>query len=212
MFWGIKKGIKNSAYTPKLEQNRDKKNVYKQVGKHLKMTRSLILTISTLFIILTSFQSAIGQNSSILKGKVIEYNTNEYLSGVKIKAYNKKVLLNETDTSLEDGSFALTTKKEIDKIVFSYNYYYPIIIENINKIQGNDLNLGTIQLVEIPLVFTRYASKKEERKGRKEEKRKLKKFQEGIIIDLNNRSYQMKLEKSKGKFAFYVDFKDFQKN
>lgn len=212
MFWGIKKGIKNSAYTPKLEQNRDKKNVYKQVGKHLKMTRSLILTISTLFIILTSFQSAIGQNSSILKGKVIDYNTNEYLSGVKIKAYNKKVLLNETDTSLEDGSFALTTKKEIDKIVFSYNYYYPIIIENINKIQGNDLNLGTIQLVEIPLVFTRYASKKEERKGRKEEKRKLKKFQEGIIIDLNNRSYQMKLKKSKGKFAFYVDFKDFQKN
>jgi hypothetical protein len=176
------------------------------------MMRNLILTISTLFIILTSFQSAIGQNTSMLKGKVVDYNTNKHLSGVKIETYYKKDLLNETDTNLEDGSFALTTKKEIDKIIFSYNYYYPIIIENINKIQGNDLNLGTIQLVEIPLAFTRYASKKAERKGRKEEKSKLKKLQEGIIIDLNNRNYKMKLKKSKGKFAFYIDFKDFQNN
>lgn len=174
--------------------------------------RNLIFTISTLFIILTSFQSVIGQNSSLIEGKVIDYKTNEYLPGVKIKTYYKKVLLNETDTNLENGSFTLWTKNTTDRIIISYDYYYPIIIENINKIEKNELNLGIVQLLEIPLVFTHYASKKAERKGRKEEKRKFKKLKEGINIDLNNRNYKMRLKKYKGKFAFYIDFNDFQNN
>ena len=96
--------------------------------------------------------------------------------------------------------------------MFSCLYYYPIIIENINKVEENELNLGLIKLVEIPIVFTRYISKKAERKGRKEEKRKLKKLKEGIIIDSSNRNYKMRLKKNKGEFAFYIDFKDFQNN
>ena len=44
--------------------------------------------------------------------------------------------------------------------MFSCLYYYPIIIENINKVEENELNLGIIKLVEIPIVFTRYISKK----------------------------------------------------
>ena len=84
-----------------------------------------------------------------------------------------------------------------DKIMFSCLYYYPIIIENINKVEENELNLGLIKLVEIPIVFTRYISKKAERKGRKEEKRKLKKLKEGIIIDSSNRNYKMRLKKNK---------------
>src|SRR5690606_1595904 len=174
--------------------------------------RNLILTISTLLIILTSFQSVIGQNSSLIKGKVIDYNTNEYLPGVKIKTYNEKVLLNETETNLENGSFTLLTKNTADKIIISYDYYYPIIIENINKIEENELNLGIVPLLEIPLVFTRYVSKKAERKGRKVEKMKFKKLKEGIDIDLNNRTYKMRLKKYKGKFAFFIDFKDFRNN
>jgi hypothetical protein len=74
------------------------------------------------------------------------------------------------------------------------------------------LNLGTINLLEIPNEFTRYISKKEERKGRKESKRKLKKLKEGINIDTSNRNYKMRLNKKKGEFAFYVDFEDFQNN
>ena len=102
------------------------------------MMKNLILIISTLFIILTSFQSAIGQNSSTLKGKVTDYNTNEYLPGVKIEIYYGKILLNKTDTNLEDGSFTLSTKNTTDKIMFSCLYYYPIIIENINKVEENE--------------------------------------------------------------------------
>jgi hypothetical protein len=176
------------------------------------MMKNLILIISTLFIILTSFQSAIGQNSSTLKGKVTDYNTNEYLPGVKIEIYYGKILLNKTDTNLEDGSFTLSTKNTTDKIMFSCLYYYPIIIENINKVEENELNLGIIKLIEIPIVFTRYISKKAERKGRKEEKRKLKKLKEGIIIDSSNQNYKMRLKKNKGEFAFYIDFEDFQNN
>ena len=82
----------------------------------------------------------------------------------------------------------------------------------INKVEENELNLGIIKLVEIPIVFTRYISKKAERKGRKEEKRKLKKLKEGIIIDSSNQNYKMRLKKNKGEFAFYIDFEDFQNN
>jgi len=174
--------------------------------------KNLILTISTLFIILTSFQSVIGQNPSTLKGKVTDYNSNEYLPSVKIETYNGKILLNKTDTNFEDGSFTLSTKNMTDKIIISYDYYYPIIIENINKIKEKELNLGIIKLVEIPIVFTRYISKKAERKGRKEEKRKLKTLKEGIIINSSNRNYKMRLKKRKGEFDFHIDFKDFQNN
>lgn len=174
------------------------------------MTKNLILIISTLLIILTSFQNAVGQNSLLLKGKVTDYNTKEYLPSVKIETYYAKRLLNKTETNLEDGSFSLSTKKTTDKILLSCPYYYPIIIENINKIEGNELNLGIIKLVEIPIVFTRYVSKKAERKWRKEEKGKLKKLKEGIIIDSSNRNYKMRLKKNKGEFAFYIDFKDFE--
>ncbi|MFL0169490.1 hypothetical protein [Tenacibaculum maritimum] len=176
------------------------------------MMKNLILTISILFVILTPFQSIIGQSSSTLKGKITDYNTNEYLVGVKIETYNGKILLSKTETSLEDGSFTLSTKNTTNKIIISYNYYYPIIIENISKIEENVLNLGIIKLVEIPIVFTRYVSKKAERKGRKEEKRKLKTLKEGIIISSSNRNYKMRLKKRKGEFGFYIDFKDFQNN
>ncbi len=159
---------------------------------------------------MTSFQNAVGQNSLLLKGKVTDYNTKEYLPSVKIETYYAKRLLNKTETNLEDGSFSLSTKKTTDKILLSCPYYYPIIIENINKIEGNELNLGIIKLVEIPIVFTRYVSKKAERKWRKEEKGKLKKLKEGIIIDSSNRNYKMRLKKNKGEFAFYIDFKDFE--
>ncbi|CAA0191751.1 conserved hypothetical protein [Tenacibaculum maritimum] len=174
--------------------------------------KNLILTISILFVILTPFQSIIGQSSSTLKGKITDYNTNEYLVGVKIETYNGKILLRKTETNLEDGSFTLSTKNTTNKIIISYNYYYPIIIENISKIEENVLNLGIIKLVEIPIVFTRYVSKKAERKGRKEEKRKLKTLKEGIIISSSNRNYKMRLKKRKGEFGFYIDFKDFQNN
>ncbi|MCD9564038.1 hypothetical protein [Tenacibaculum maritimum] len=176
------------------------------------MMKNLILTISILFVILTPFQSIIGQSSSTLKGKITDYNTNEYLVGVKIETYNGKILLRKTETNLEDGSFTLSTKNTTNKIIISYNYYYPIIIENISKIEENVLNLGIIKLVEIPIVFTRYVSKKAERKGRKEEKRKLKTLKEGIIISSSNRNYKMRLKKRKGEFGFYIDFKDFQNN
>ncbi|MFL0096085.1 hypothetical protein [Tenacibaculum maritimum] len=120
--------------------------------------------------------------------------------------------MSKTETNLEDGSFTLSTKNTTNKIIISYNYYYPIIIENISKIEENVLNLGIIKLVEIPIVFTRYVSKKAERKGRKEEKRKLKTLKEGIIISSSNRNYKMRLKKRKGEFGFYIDFKDFQNN
>ncbi|MDG1315419.1 MAG: hypothetical protein P8P29_07855 [Flavobacteriaceae bacterium] len=174
--------------------------------------KNLILVISTLFIILTSFQNVIGQNSILVKGKVIDYDTNEYLPGVKIETYNGKVLLNKTDTNFEDGSFTLTTKNTTDKILFTSDYYYPIIIESINKIKGNELNIGQIQLIEIPIVFIRYISKKAEREGRREEKKKFKKLKEGIIVHSNNRTYKMRLKKNKGEFTFYIDFKDFINN
>ncbi|PQJ21252.1 hypothetical protein [Tenacibaculum sp. SG-28] len=176
------------------------------------MIRKLIFTTSTLITILFSFQSAFGQNYSILKGKVIDYSTNQYLPAVKIETFNKGTLLDKTDTSLEDGSFTLSNKMKPDKIIISLNYYYPIIIENINKIKGNELNLETIRLIEIPITFTRYFSKKAEREGRKEEKRKFKRLEEGIIINSNNRNYKMKLKKYNDKFAFYIDYKDFQKD
>jgi hypothetical protein len=82
------------------------------------MMKNLILTFFSFFIILTFFQSAFGQNSSILKGNITDYKTNEFLPGVNIETYNAKVLLNKTHANFEDGSFTLSTMNSTDRIVF----------------------------------------------------------------------------------------------
>ena len=90
--------------------------------------------------------------------------------------------MNKTDTDFKDGAFSLSTMNSIDKIVFSYPYFHSIIIENINNFEGIELNLGTIKLFEIQIEFTRYISKKAEREGRKEDRRKLKKLKNSMIF------------------------------
>lgn len=132
--------------------------------------RNLILTILTLLFALSTFQKAFGQNSTIIKGKVIDYISNQYLPSAKIRAFNKKIIVGQTKTNFEDGSFTLLMKNNSDKLIISNDYYYPLIIENIDKIRINDFNLGKIPLVQISFDCTRYASKIAEGKGDKVEK------------------------------------------
>jgi len=160
------------------------------------------------FLLSSSFQPAVSQNSTILKGNIIDYNTEQYLPGVNIEFYKNEKLLGKTTSNFENGSFNLLTRRNADKIVFSYSYYYPLIIENLNNLEMTELDIGTIELYEIPFSFTHYASKKAEREDKKESKSQLKKLKNGIINNFSGKNYKMILKKKGGKYAFYIDFKD----
>lgn len=162
------------------------------------------------FIVLVSNQRALGQHKITLTGKVIHYNDKQSLPGVIVQTYSGTKYLNETSTNFESGSFTLSTEETFDKIVFTYLFFYPLIIENIKKIDSAQLNLGEIKLIEVPMPLTHFSSKKAERIEKKKEKLEVLKLKKGIIISDGKVMYRTKLKKRKGEYAFYIDYKDFK--
>ena len=169
-------------------------------------TRKVIYLILFVFIYNHSF----GQNNISFKGNIIEYGTKGYLPGVLIRAYKGKELINETSSDF-DGSFILTTNIQCNKIVLSSQGFYPIIIEKISDIGIKELNLETLELYAIDDTFYRYISKKAEREHKKELKSEFEKLKRGIKIDSGNLNYVMNLKKNKGKYFFFINFKDLYK-
>ena len=88
--------------------------------------RDRISIVFIFLIIIGSSENLIGQNSLTIKGKISDYEDQLSLPAVKVEAFNKNELVDKTETNLENGSFDLNTTNNIDKIVFSYSYYYII--------------------------------------------------------------------------------------
>ncbi|NCP58766.1 MAG: hypothetical protein GW839_00485 [Flavobacteriales bacterium] len=173
--------------------------------------KNILLIITSFFLVGGSIQSVNGQNRVTLKGNFTDYENQQILPGVRVTVFNGKDILETTDTNVENGAFSLSLEETFEKIKFSYPYYYPLIIENLNRHEGKNLDLGTLQLIEIPFSFTRYVSKKAEREDKKQSKHQLKKWREGIIINSDDRNYVMRLKKKSGEYSFYIDYKEFKK-
>ena len=155
-------------------------------------------------------QDILGQNSIKITGKVLFLEENELAYGANIETYENDQLIDKTNTDLKTGTFDLTTTNKIDKIVFSFSYCYPTIIENINNLNDRVLELNEIKIYAVQNSFTRYATKEAERQDRKESRQKFRKLKKGIIIKSGKRNYLMRLKKRNGEYAFHIDFNDFQ--
>ena len=153
-------------------------------------------------------QHSFGQNNITFKGNIIEHDTKEYLPGVIIEAYKGNKLINKTTSDFDNGAFILKTNMNCDKIVLSYQGFYPIIIKNIRNQTENELKLYTLELYGIDDTIYRYISKKAEREHKKELKSDFIKLKKGIKINSGNQNYIMKLRKKKGKYGFYINFKE----
>jgi len=194
----------------KVNRTFNRKKSYTNTLANIKKMKPTFIIFFFIFIVLAGYQKLLGQNKTTLTGKVIHYNDKQSLPGVIVQTYFGGKHLNETSTNFESGSFTLSTEKTFDEIVFSYLFFYPLIIENIKKIDRGELNLGQIKLIEAPISFTHFASKKAERIENKKDKLKLLKLKKGVIISDGKVKYRMKLKKKKGKYAFYIDYKDFK--
>ena len=173
------------------------------------MKNSISKVLIFLIIIVLS-QDIIGQNPIKITGKVSFLEDNELAYGANIETYENDQLIDKTNTDLESGTFDLTTTNKIDKIVFSFSYCYPTVIENINNLKDKVLELNEIKIYAIQNTFTRYATKEAERQDRKESRKKFRKLKRGITIITDKRNYQMRLKKKNGEYAFHIDFNDFQ--
>ena len=172
--------------------------------------KNRISIISTFLFIIILSPKLFGQNAIKIKGEVSFFQENELAYGTIVESYENNQLINKTNTDLENGTFDLTTTNNIDKIVFSFSYCYPTVIENINGLKSKELDLNKIKIYAIPTTFTRYATKEAERKDRIESRQNFRKLKKGILINSGNRKYLMRLKKKNGEYAFYIDFNDFR--
>ena len=134
------------------------------------MIKSYSRTLIFLILLIFSFQNVFCQDSLIVRGNVVEFNSNEYIPGVKIELYNGNNLATETYCDI-NGNFNFFTTSSCDKIVFSFVGFYSTIIENIDYEKRNEFILGQIKLYNRNDKFVTYLTKEAEREDRKEEKR-----------------------------------------
>ncbi|NEV95062.1 hypothetical protein G3567_13035 [Psychroflexus sp. YR1-1] len=146
------------------------------------------------------------QNSIIYSGQLIYGEDDKSLPAVSIEAYDDKKLIKKTTSDL-DGRFVLKVNSNINRIVFTDQFWRTLEIENLREFESSEINFGQIKLYSSEIPFVRYFSRKAEREDRRRQRQNFQDLKNnGKKILLNGKIYRMKARGNMNSFSYYVKF------